>query len=113
MKFKPLLYVFLIIMAIFYVMPVYVLLSTGLKDFSEVRLRNMWSLPRRINLDSFRLDWSGDKQEGYRGLKNNFLNSLYLVVPATIISSFLGSMNGYVFSKWKFRGARIHGILSV
>ncbi|GAH27233.1 unnamed protein product, partial [marine sediment metagenome] len=107
MKFKPLLYLFLIFMAIIYIMPVYVLLSTGLKDFSEVSLKNMWNLPGRINIDSFRLAWSGNKEEGYRGLKNNFLNSLYLVVPATILSSFLGSMNGYVFSKWKFKGANV------
>ncbi|MEW5817627.1 MAG: carbohydrate ABC transporter permease [Spirochaetota bacterium] len=107
MKWKLLVYVFLIIMAVFYVMPVYVLLSTGLKDFSEVKLKNMWSPPERINIDSFKLAWQGNKEEGYRGLKDNFLNSIYLVIPATVLSSFLGSMNGYVFSKWKFKGANV------
>lgn len=39
------------------------------------------------------------------GLEQGFYNSLMLVIPATIISCFIGSINGYVLSKWKFRGA--------
>jgi glucose/mannose transport system permease protein len=42
-----------------------------------------------------------------RGLSGNLLNSLYLTVPATLISAFLGSLNGYVLSKWKFPGANV------
>ena len=41
------------------------------------------------------------------GLAANFMNSVYITVPATLISAFLGSMNGYVLAKWKFRGANV------
>ncbi|HID15646.1 MAG TPA: carbohydrate ABC transporter permease [Candidatus Atribacteria bacterium] len=105
MRSKPLIYILLIITAIIYLIPVYVLLATSLKDFSEVSLKNMWNLPKHITFNSFKDAWEGSEKKGYRGLKTSFLNSLYLVIPATILSSFLGSMNGYVFSKWKFKGS--------
>lgn len=98
-----LLYFALIGFVIFYLLPIYVLLSTSLKNFAEVNLRSMWRLPRMISLDSFKTAWTGNLSKGLRGLSQNFMNSIYLVVPATIISSLLGSMNGYVFTKWRFR----------
>ena len=100
---KFFLYLALIVFAIFYLLPIYVILTTSLKSFSEVSLRLMWKLPKSISLDSFIIAWKGNPSRGLKGLSQNFMNSIYLVIPATIISSFLGSMNGYVFAKWKFR----------
>ncbi|HPC78294.1 MAG TPA: carbohydrate ABC transporter permease [bacterium] len=100
---KFFLYLALIVFAIFYLLPIYVILTTSLKSFSEVSLRSMWKLPKSISLDSFIIAWKGNPSKGLKGLSQNFMNSIYLVIPATIISSFLGSMNGYVFAKWKFR----------
>ncbi|HHV81180.1 TPA: carbohydrate ABC transporter permease [bacterium] len=100
---KFFLYLVLIVFAIFYLLPIYVILTTSLKSFSEVSLRSMWKLPKSISLDSFIIAWKGNPSKGLKGLSQNFMNSIYLVIPATIISSFLGSMNGYVFAKWKFR----------
>ncbi|HOL55664.1 MAG TPA: carbohydrate ABC transporter permease [bacterium] len=100
---KFFLYLALIVFAIFYLLPIYVILTTSLKSFSEVSLRSMWKLPKSISLDSFIIAWKGNPSRGLKGLSQNFMNSIYLVIPATIISSFLGSMNGYVFAKWKFR----------
>ncbi len=104
---RVLLYVALILFAVYYLLPVYVLLATSLKDFKEVSLRNMWNLPKTFSLQSFVQAWKGDSKRGLRGLSQNFMNSVYLVVPATLISAFLGSMNGYVLTKWKFKGADI------
>jgi glucose/mannose transport system permease protein len=105
-------YAILILFAIFYLMPVYVLLITGMKSFAEVSLSRMWALPSGLHFDSFVKAWTGGAAaEGFGGLARfgglgkNFRNSLYLTVPATIISSMLGSANGYVLSKWKFRGS--------
>jgi len=100
---RALLYFALIVFAIFYLLPVYVLLTTSLKNFAEVNLRSMWKLPQSMSLDSFKMAWGGNPLKGLKGLSQNFMNSIYLVVPATIISSLLGSMNGYVFTKWRFR----------
>jgi glucose/mannose transport system permease protein len=104
---RLLIYFFLILFAIFYLTPIYVLLVTSLKSFVEVDLKTMWRLPKTISLESFIQAWRGDPKRGLRGLSQNFMNSVYLVIPATILSAFLGSMNGYVLTKWRFKGADI------
>jgi glucose/mannose transport system permease protein len=104
---RVLIYAILIIAAAFYLLPVYVLVVTGMKSFQEVSLARMWDLPSGLHFDSFAKAWFGKSSEGIRGLGENFMNSVYLAVPATIISAFLGSMNGYVLSKWKFKGSSV------
>jgi len=91
--------------AVLYLLPIYVLVITGMKSFAEVNLYRMWDLPQRFSLDSFVKAWLGSETQGFRGLSNNFWNSVRLAVPATLVSAALGSMNGYVLSRWKFRGA--------
>jgi glucose/mannose transport system permease protein len=105
---RMLLYAILIAFAVAYLIPVYVLLVTGLKSYAEVSLSTMWNLPSSLSLDSFVKAWAGGPAaEGYGGLSKNFVNSLYLTIPATIISSMIGSINGYLLTKWKFRGSNI------
>ncbi|MCX7845618.1 MAG: carbohydrate ABC transporter permease [Dictyoglomaceae bacterium] len=104
---RVILYVVLIFFAIFYLMPVYILLTTSLKSFAEISLREMWSLPKNFSFESFIQAWKGNPSRGLRGLSQNFMNSIYLVIPATIFSAFLGSLNGYVLTKWRFKGADI------
>lgn len=96
---KNWLYALLIFMAIFYLIPMYVMLVTGFKSFEEVDLRTMWNLPRGLALDNY--------IEAYNKLSPYLLNSFIMVIPATILSSFLGSINGYVLAKWKFKGADV------
>jgi glucose/mannose transport system permease protein len=101
-------YMLLILFALIFLIPVYVLLGSSFKTFAEVQdLSKMWSLPSSINLESFQAAWSGIPEQGLRGLGPNLINSIKLTIPATIISAMLGSMNGYVLSKWKFPGANI------
>ena len=102
---RVLVYAILVFFAAFYLMPIYVLLVTGLKSFTDVNLDRMWSLPQGFSLDSFRDAWFGNEQTAIPGLANNFANTILLTVPATLISALLGSLNGYVLAKWKFRGA--------
>jgi glucose/mannose transport system permease protein len=100
-------YAVLVVFALFYLMPVYVLLVTGLKSFTEVTLDRMWALPEGFSLDSFFDAWLGNPTTAIPGIAKNFGNTILLTVPATIISAILGSVNGYVLSKWKFRGADV------
>lgn len=93
------LYIPLIAMAIFYLLPMYVMLVTGFKGFDEIDLKTMWDLPRGIAFDNY--------VEAFSKLSPSLWNSFLMVIPATIISSFLGSLNGYILAKWKFRGADI------
>lgn len=94
---RVVIYAVMIAFAIFYLLPVYLLVVTSLKSFDQVSLSRMWSLPTSFSLESFRQAWSV--------LNLGFINSFKLLVPATVISCLLGSMNGYVLAKWKFRGA--------
>ena len=100
-------YGILIIAAIFFLLPVYILLATSLKSYAEVNLASMWQLPGGLSLDSFREAWLGDAAKGTQGLSGNFWNSVKLALPGTLISTFLGAINGYILSKWKFKGADI------
>lgn len=92
-------YLCLCLLSLFYLMPVYVVFSTSFKTMQEVSRTSVWQLPSAF-------DWSAYK-EAFRKLGPGLLNSVRMAVPATIISAFLGSMNGYVLAKWKFRGADV------
>jgi len=96
---RYLLYIPLVLMTIFYLLPLYIMLSTGFKSFDEVSLKTMWNLPSGIHFDNF--------IEAYKNLAPYLFNSLNMVIPAAVLSSFLGSINGYVLAKWKFRGADV------
>jgi len=96
---RPLLYIVLILFSFFFLIPVYVMLVTSVKPLDEVNLADMWSLPSALDFSSY--------SEAFGKLAPNLLNSFYLVIPATIISALLRAMNGYVISKWKFKGSEI------
>ncbi|MDQ2968140.1 MAG: carbohydrate ABC transporter permease [Actinomycetota bacterium] len=92
---RALLYALLLAVAVFYLLPVYVVVVTSLKSFVEVANSTPWDLPQAPNLDAY--------AAAFDRLRRAFLNSVFLVVPGTILSAFLGSLNGYVLSKWRFR----------
>lgn len=96
---KNWLYIPLVAMAIFYLLPMYVMLVTGFKAFDEIDLKTMWDLPRGIAFDNY--------IEAYKNLSPFLWNSFKMVIPATLISSALGSLNGFILAKWKFRGADV------
>ena len=87
----------LLLSALFFLMPIYVMVVTGLKQAQNVSLSTMWQLPAHLS--------GGGFYEAWRRLYPNLGNSLQLAIPATILSSILGAINGYIFAKWKFRGA--------
>ena len=84
-------------------MPVYVLFITSLKSFAEVSVYHMWVLPKHLSLRSFQQALFG--VFGFEGLASNFKNSFLITIPATLVSALLGSLNGYILTKWRFRGA--------
>jgi ABC-type sugar transport system, permease component len=93
-------YIVLLALAVFYLLPVYLMVLTGLKPFNEVDLKTMWDLPTSgLRIENF--------IAGYRQLAPNLRNSLAMVIPEALLSSLLGSFNGYLLSKWKFRGSNV------
>ena len=84
---------------VFYMLPVYVMVVNGIKAAQDVSLATMWRLPTQFALGGFAEAWAR--------LSPNLRNSLLMVVPATILSALIGSLNGYLFSKWRFRGSEV------
>ena len=101
-------YVLLIIFAVYFLLPLYVMLVNSLKPLSEIQQGRMLSLPLDWTLAPWGSAWS-TAQIGVQptGLKPYFINSLLMVVPAVAISTFLGALNGYVLTKWRFPGHNI------
>jgi glucose/mannose transport system permease protein len=101
-KFNPKrlnLYIVLLLLVVVYLTPVYMALITALKQPADINLDTAWLPPGDANWGSF--------AEAGRILFPNLRNSIILTVSATVISSFIGSLNGYVFAKHKFRGSEL------
>jgi glucose/mannose transport system permease protein len=92
-------YLLLIVAALFYLLPVYLVVVTSLKAPADISLQTTWRLPPTWNWASF--------SEAWAAFAPQLRNSLILTVAATLGSAILGSLNGYVLSKWRFPGANI------
>jgi glucose/mannose transport system permease protein len=99
------LYTTLIVFAVFYLLPLFVMLVTSFKSLDEIRLGNMLALPIEWTIEPWLKAWGtacvGLTCEGIHGY---FWNSIKMVVPAVAISTIFGALNGYVLTKWRFRG---------
>jgi glucose/mannose transport system permease protein len=95
----------LFLFAIYYLLPLWVMLVNSLKPLAEIRGGNMLATPADWTFEPWLQAWS-QAQIGVQatGLKPYFLNSILMVVPAVAISTLLGAMNGYVLTKWRFKG---------
>ncbi len=105
---RTFIYLVLILFALFYMLPLYVMLVNSVKPLSEITGGGMMSLPQVWTLEPWAKAWS-TAQIGVQptGLKPYFWNSISMVVPAVALSTILGALNGYVLTKWRFRGDTI------
>ena len=105
---RVLIYLFLLLFALFYLLPFFIMLVNSLKSLDEIRGGNMVALPKIWTIEPWLSAWS-TAQIGVQptGLKPYFWNSIKMVVPAVIVSTMLGALNGYVLTKWRFRGDTI------
>ena len=96
----------LAVLAAFFLLPLVAMVLTSLKPMSEIRGGTLLSLPEAPTLDAWRAAWStACISVSCAGLKGYFVNSIVIVVPSVILSVALGALNGYVLTKWRFRGA--------
>jgi len=102
------LYALLIVLAFFFLMPVYVMVVNSLKPLDEIRSGNLMALPQAWTIEPWLTAWS-TAQIGVQptGLKPYFINSFLMVVPAVAISALVGALNGYVLTQFNFRGAHL------
>ena len=106
-------YAFLVFAAAFFLLPLYVMLTTSFKSMDEIRLGQIFALPSSITFDAWRAAWSeactGVSCEGVRG---GFWNSVTIAVPSVVLPILLGAINGYALSWWKPKGSQwLFGIL--
>jgi glucose/mannose transport system permease protein len=101
---RVLIYVTLIVFALFYLLPLYVMGINSVKPLEEITGGNMMALPQTWTFAPWASAWS-TAQIGVEptGLRPYFLNSILMVVPAVAISTIVGALNGYVLTKWRFR----------
>ncbi|GHE98397.1 sugar ABC transporter permease [Aliiroseovarius zhejiangensis] len=102
------LYILLGLFALYYLMPLFVMVTTSLKSLEEIRTGSLVALPREVTFDAWKTAWSG-ACTGIQceGLRPYFWNSVLLAVPAVALSTFIGALNGYVVAQWRFPGANI------
>ncbi len=103
--FKILTIFILALFAIYFLVPLYVMVVNSFKPLAEIRQGNMMALPGDFSFDWWKKAWS-QAQIGVQatGLRPYFLNSIKMVVPAVLISTFLGALSGFVLSKFTFKG---------
>jgi glucose/mannose transport system permease protein len=100
------LFAVLILFCIYYLIPLFVMIFTSLKSLEEIRTGWLISPPNAVTFDAWGKAWS-EACVGVRcnGLQPYLMNSLIMVVPAVLISTTLGALNGYALTKWRFPGA--------
>ena len=100
------LYAALVFTALYALAPMWVMLSTSLKTLDEIREGSMIAAPNAPTIEPWLKAW-GTACSGVRceGLKPFFLNSLLMTIPAVLISTLMGALNGYALTHWRFRGS--------
>ncbi|PHV12275.1 carbohydrate ABC transporter permease [Chitinimonas sp. BJB300] len=93
-------------MVLFYLAPLFVMLSTSFKSLDEIRTGNLLSLPGVLRFEAWQAAWSSAcTGMECTGMAPYFSNSLKMMVPAVLISTLVGAFNGYILSMWRFKGA--------
>lgn len=105
----------LFVLAVYYLLPLYVMVVTSLKGMPEIRLGNIFAPPVEVTFEPWVKAWSG-ACTGLQcdGVSAGFMNSVIILVPSVIASVAIASLSGYVFSQWKFKGSELFfGLLLV
>lgn len=98
----------LLLFAVFFLVPLYVMVATSLKDMAEVRGGSLMSLPGSLNFAAWHKAWDqAFTGTDCGGLQPYFWNSTLMVVPAVLVWTAFGAVNGYFFAKWKFKGSEL------
>ncbi|MDP1899258.1 MAG: carbohydrate ABC transporter permease [Rubrivivax sp.] len=99
-------YAFLLMAALFFLAPLYVMVVTSLKTMDEIRLGNLFALPSHVTIEPWRAAWSEVcTGASCDGIRVGFWNSVLIVVPSTVLPILIGALNGYALSFWRPRGA--------
>jgi glucose/mannose transport system permease protein len=102
------LYVFAVSAALFFLIPLYVMLATSLKSLPEIRAGSIFSLPVAPSLRAWSHAWSSAcTGMACDGISPGFWNSVKITIPSVALSVAIGAVNGFALSMWRIRGARV------
>ncbi|WP_407067738.1 carbohydrate ABC transporter permease [Mesorhizobium sp. CU2] len=102
------LYVFLIVAALFFLIPVYIMVVTSLKGMPEIRLGHLFNLPSEPTLQPWADAWlHACTGRDCNGLSPGFYNSVKITLPSVVISIICASINGYALTFWPYKGANL------
>lgn len=105
---RVLLYAVLALFALYYLAPLYVMVATSLKSPEELREASIFVLPHTAQFDTWRHAWSEVCiSVNCGGMRPYFINSLVVVIPAVLISTLIGAINGYALAAWQFPGSNL------
>ena len=98
----------LIIISIYYLLPLWVMIMTSLKGMPEIRMGNIFSPPLEITFEPWVKAWSyACTGINCDGLSRGFWNSVKILIPSLILSISVASVNGYALANWKFKGSEV------
>jgi glucose/mannose transport system permease protein len=101
-------YSVLFVAAVYYLLPLYVMVITSLKGMPEIRLGNVFSPPVEITFEPWVKAWSQACTGLYcEGISAGFWNSVKITIPSVIVSIAIASVNGYALANWKFKGSEL------
>ncbi|MXU65997.1 ABC transporter permease subunit [Rhodobacteraceae bacterium KN286] len=102
------LYGTLFVVAVYYLLPLYVMIVTSLKGMPEIRLGNVFAPPVEVTFEPWVKAWA-EACTGINcdGLSRGFWNSVQILVPSVILSIAVASVNGYALANWKFKGSEV------
>lgn len=101
-------YLLLGLFAAWYLLPLIVVILNSFRSLPEIAENGLIAFPRSFDFHAWGEAWDSFCVGGTcAGMKGNFYNSLKMTIPATIISTAIGAINGYVLSKWRFRGSEL------
>lgn len=103
---RLLVYGALLLAVLFFALPAWFAVVNSLKPLAELQAGNVLGLPSHVTFAPWIEAWATacTGAEKCTGLSRYFVDSLIVVVPATVISTLWGCFNGYVLAKWRFRG---------
>ncbi|MGP2493890.1 carbohydrate ABC transporter permease [Mesorhizobium sp. PUT5] len=96
----------LFVVAVYYLLPLYVMVVTSLKGMPEIRMGNIFSPPMEITFEPWVKAWAtACTGLNCDGLSRGFWNSVRITVPSVVLSIAIASVNGYALANWRFKGA--------
>ncbi len=101
-------YAFLITAALFFLLPLWIMVVTSLKPMDEIRLGNIVALPAALTFEAWTKAWSSACTGlECNGISVGFWNSVRILIPSVICSIIVGAINGYALSFWRVKGANV------